>query len=370
MREQGRILVLFVFGTRPEAIKMCPLIKEFKTRAKMDTKVCVTGRQSQMLDRILALFDIVPDYDLDALKQNQMLDELTVETLSGMRQVLEDCKPDIVLVHGGSSTAFPAALASFYKQIPIGHVEAGLRTHDIYSPFPEEYNRQAISLMANYHFAPTQMARYNLRLEGRAPDSVYVTGNTGIDALKTTVRPDYQSAYTDWAKDHRLLVMTAHRRENIGEPMRCMFRAVRRVVDNYEDVKLLYPIHQDPMVRKIAREMLSDHPRIKLIEPMDADEFHNLINASFFILTDSGGIQEEAPSLGKPVLVMRNTSERPEGLDAGTLRLVGTDEQIIYYACKQLLDDPKEYTKMSAARNPYGDGNASARIADIIEKMY
>lgn len=368
MHEQGKITALIVFGTRPEAIKMCPLVKEFRTRSKFNTKVCVTGQHREMLDQVLKLFDVTPDYDLDIMQQEQTLFDITSKTLHGMQRVLMECKPDVVLVHGDTTTAFAASVAALYLQIPVAHVEAGLRTHNIYSPFPEEYNRQAISLVAKYHFAPTQMARYNLRLEGRASENIYVTGNTGIDALKTTVRPSFHSEFLDWAKGSRLLVMTAHRRENIGDPMRSMFRAVRRIVEKYDDVKLIYPIHKNPAVRTIAYEMLKDHPQIKLVEPMEVDAFHNLINAAYFILTDSGGIQEEAPSLGKPVLVMRDTTERPEGLDAGTLRLVGTDEQIIYYACRQLLDDPEEYKKMSTARNPYGDGHASARIADIIEK--
>lgn len=368
MHEQGKITALIVFGTRPEAIKMCPLVKEFRTRSRFITKVCVSGQHREMLDQVLRLFDVTPDYDLDIMQQEQTLFDITAKTLYGIQRVLQDCKPNIVLVHGDTTTAFAASVAAFYLQIPVAHVEAGLRTHNIYSPFPEEYNRQAISLVAKYHFSPTQMARYNLRLEGRASETIFVTGNTGIDALKTTVRPDFHSDIIDWAKGSRLLVMTAHRRENIGDPMRSMFRAVRRIVEKYEDVKLVYPVHKNPVVRAIVFEMLKDSPQIMLIDPMEVDEFHNLINAAYFILTDSGGIQEEAPSLGKPVLVMRDTTERPEGLDAGTLRLVGTDEQIIYYACRQLLDDPEEYKKMSTARNPYGDGTASARIADIIEK--
>ncbi len=369
MHEQGKVTALIVFGTRPEAIKMCPLVKEFRTRSRINTKVCVTGQHREMLDQVLTLFDVVPDYDLNIMQQEQSLFDITSRTLAGMQKVLADCKPDIVLVHGDTTTAFATSVAALYLQIPVGHVEAGLRTHNIYSPFPEEYNRQAISLVAKYHFAPTQMARYNLRLEGRDAETIFVTGNTGIDALKTTVRPEFHTEIIDWAKGSRLLVMTAHRRENIGDPMRAMFRAVRRVVDRYEDVKLVYPVHKNPVVQSVAHEMLADHPRIRLIEPMEVDEFHNLINAAYFILTDSGGIQEEAPSLGKPVLVMRDTTERPEGLDAGTLRLVGTDDQIIFYACRQLLDDPVEYKKMSMARNPYGDGNASVRIADVIENM-
>lgn len=368
MHEQGKITALIVFGTRPEAIKMCPLVKEFRTRSRFITKVCVSGQHREMLDQVLRLFEVTPDYDLDIMQQEQTLFDITAKTLLGMQRVLKDCKPDLVLVHGDTTTAFASSVAAFYLQIPVAHVEAGLRTHNIYSPYPEEYNRQAISLVAKYHFSPTQMSRYNLRLEGRPSETIFVTGNTGIDALKTTVRPDFHSEIIDWAKGSRLLVMTAHRRENLGEPMRSMFRAVRRIVERYDDVKLVYPVHKNPLVRAIAFEMFQDNPKIKLIEPMEVDEFHNLINAAYLILTDSGGIQEEAPSLGKPVLVMRDTTERPEGLDAGTLRLVGTDEQIIYYGCRQLLDDPEEYRKMSTARNPYGDGTASVRIADIIEK--
>jgi UDP-N-acetylglucosamine 2-epimerase (non-hydrolysing) len=301
------------------------------------------------------------------MQREQTLFDITAKTLTGMREVLLQCKPDIVFVHGDTTTAFAASVAAFYLQIPVAHVEAGLRTRNIYSPFPEEYNRQAISLVAKYNFAPTQMSRTNLLSEGRPAETIYVTGNTGIDALKTTVRADFRSEIIDWAKGSRLLVMTAHRRENLGEPMRGMFRAVRRVVEAYPDVKLVYPVHKNPAVQAAAHEVFADNPRIRLIEPMEADAFHNLINAAYFILTDSGGIQEEAPSLGKPVLVMRDTTERPEGLEAGTLRLVGTDEQQIFSGCRLLLDDPAEYQKMSAAQNPYGDGTASVRIADIIE---
>ena len=368
MRESGKITALIVFGTRPEAIKMCPLVKEFRTRSGIRTKVCVSGQHREMLDQVLQLFGVTPDYDLNIMQREQTLFDITAKTLTGMRAVLLDCKPDVVFVHGDTTTAFAASVAAFYLQIPVAHVEAGLRTRNIYSPFPEEYNRQAISLVAKYNFAPTQMSRGNLLAEGRPDDSIYVTGNTGIDALKTTVRADFRSEIIDWAKGSRLLVMTAHRRENLGEPMRAMFRAVRRIVEAYPDVKLVYPVHKNPAVRAAAHDVFADHPRIRLIEPMEADAFHNLINAAYLILTDSGGIQEEAPSLGKPVLVMRDTTERPEGVEAGTLRLVGTDEQRIFAGCRLLLDDPAEYRSMSAAKNPYGDGTASVRIADIIEK--
>jgi len=365
---QGKITALIVFGTRPEAIKMCPVVKEFRRRSRFITKVCVSGQHREMLDQVLRLFRVTPDYDLDIMRQEQTLTDITAKTLCGMQKVLADCKPDIVLVHGDTTTAFAASVAAFYRQIPVAHVEAGLRTHNIYSPYPEEYNRQAISLVAKYNFSPTQTARDNLLSEGRSPESIFVTGNTGIDALKTTVRPDFHSEIIDWAKGSRLLVMTAHRRENLGEPMRGMFRAVRRIVERYEDVKLVYPVHKNPAVRAVADEILQGSPRIRLIEPMEPDAFHNLINAAYLILTDSGGIQEEAPALGKPVLVMRNTTERPEGVEAGTLRLVGTGEQDIFDACAQLLSDSAAYRNMSTARNPYGDGTASIQIADILEK--
>ncbi len=360
--------LLIVFGTRPEAIKMCPVVKEFRSRQKMEVRVCVSGQHREMLSQVLTLFDVVPDYDLNIMQSDQTLFDITARTLCGIREVLMEYNPDLVFVHGDTTTAFATSLACLYSQIPVAHVEAGLRTNNIYSPFPEEYNRQAISLVAKYHFSPTQMARYNLRLEGKPFESIYVTGNTVIDALKTTVSPDYKSEITEWAAGSRLLIMTAHRRENLGEPMERMFRAIRRVADNYKDVKILYPMHPNPAVRKIAYEILSGSERIRLIEPLDAYDFHNLMNHSYFILSDSGGVQEEAPALGKPVLVMRESTERPEGLESGTLQLVGTDEEIIYYACRSLLDNPDKYQKMSQARNPYGDGTASKKIADIIEK--
>ncbi len=362
------VKLLVVFGTRPEAIKMCPLVREFRRRGRMEVRVCVTGQHREMLDQVLALFGVTPDYDLKVMQEDQTLFDITSRVLYGMKGVLEEYGPDLVFVHGDTTTAFAASLACLYEQIPVAHVEAGLRTRDIYTPFPEEYNRQAISLAAKYHFAPTQLARYNLRLEGRDPESIYVTGNTVIDALKTTVREDYKSELTEWAKGSRLIVVTAHRRENLGEPMRRMFRAIRRMADDFPDVKVIYPMHPNPAVRQEAYELLGGNGRIRLIEPLDAFDFHNLMNHAYFILSDSGGVQEEAPAMGKPVLVMRDITERPEGLEAGTLQLVGTDEEIIYRACRRLLEDKDRYERMSRARNPYGSGTASKKIADIIER--
>lgn len=360
--------IMLVFGTRPEAIKMCPLVNELKKRKSVETIVCVTGQHRQMLDQVLKVFQVTPDYDLSIMKQNQTLFDITVNILNSIKVVLEKVRPDIVLVHGDTSTTFGTALACFYKQIPVGHVEAGLRTYNIFSPYPEEFNRQAVSIISKYNFAPTELAKQNLLNEGKKPETIYVTGNTAIDALKTTVRADYTHPELEWAKDSRLILITAHRRENLGEPMKHMFRAIRRVVNEYSDVKAIYPIHMNPIVRQIANEILGGEKRIHIIEPLDVLDFHNFQNRSFLILTDSGGIQEEAPSLGKPVLVMRDTTERPEGIYAGTLKLVGTDEEVIYQNFKRLLDDPKEYAKMSNASNPYGDGMASKRIADVLEK--
>ena len=322
--------IMLVFGTRPEAIKMCPLVNELKTRKNVKTIVCVTGQHRQMLDQVLETFSIVPNYDLSIMKERQTLFDVTTNILEKIREVLEEVKPDIVLVHGDTSTTFVTALACFYLQIPVGHVEAGLRTYDIYSPYPEEFNRQAVGIISKYNFAPTNMAKDNLLREGKNADTIYVTGNTAIDALRTTVREDYSHPELDWAKDSRLIMITAHRRENLGEPMHHMFRAIRRIIDEYPDVKAIYPIHMNPIVRKTAEEELSGCNRIRIIEPLDVLDFHNFLSRSFLILTDSGGIQEEAPSLGKPVLVMRDTTERPEGISAGTLKLVGTDEEVIY----------------------------------------
>ena len=358
--------ILLVFGTRPEAIKMCPLVNELKTREGIKTIVCVSGQHRQMLDQVLEAFHVVPDYDLYIMKDRQTLFDITTNFLDRIKAVLEEVKPDVVLVHGDTSTTFITALACFYMQIPVGHVEAGLRTNDIYSPFPEEFNRQAVSIISRYNFAPTEQARQNLLSEGKRPESIFVTGNTAIDALRTTVREDYSHPELVWASDSRLILITAHRRENLGEPMKNMFRAIRKAMDEHLDVKAIYPIHMNPIVRQTADEFLGGDDRIHIIEPLDVLDFHNFLARCFLVLTDSGGIQEEAPSLGKPVLVMRNTTERPEGIAAGTLKLVGTDEEVIYRSFKQLLEDNEEYARMSNACNPYGDGFACKRIADIL----
>lgn len=359
---------MLVFGTRPEAIKMCPLVNELKTRKTIETVVCVTGQHRQMLDQVLDTFEVVPDYDLSVMRERQTLFDVTTHILENIKSVLEIEMPNVVLVHGDTSTTFVAALACFYLHIPVGHVEAGLRTYNIYSPYPEEFNRQAVSIISAYNFAPTELAKKNLLKEGKSEDSIYVTGNTAIDALKTTVREGYTHPELEWAKDSRLIMITAHRRENLGIPMEHMFRAIRRVMDEHIDVKAIYPIHMNPAVRSIATKVLGNDERIHIIEPLEVVDFHNFLSRSYLILTDSGGIQEEAPSLGKPVLVMRDTTERPEGIAAGTLKLVGTEEEEIYRNFKLLLENRKEYEKMSAASNPYGDGYACKRIADILEQ--
>ena len=360
--------VMLVFGTRPEAIKMCPLVNELKARENIKTVVCVTGQHRQMLDMVLDTFKVVPDYDLSIMKAGQTLFDITTNILNRIGNVLDEVKPDVVLVHGDTSTTFVTALACFYKQIAIGHVEAGLRTYNIYSPYPEEFNRQAVSIISKYNFAPTELSKANLVKEGKDESTIYITGNTAIDALKTTVRDDYTHPELEWAKDSRLIMITAHRRENLGEPMHNMFRAIRRVMDEHPDVKAIYPIHMNPVVRQAADEELGGCDRIHIIEPLEVLDFHNFLARSFMILTDSGGIQEEAPSLGKPVLVMRDTTERPEGIKAGTLKLVGTDEQVIHENFKLLLENQTAYEAMSKASNPYGDGLACKRIADILEK--
>lgn len=346
---------------------MCPLVNELKTRKGIETVVCVTGQHRQMLDQVLEAFLVAPDYDLSIMKDRQTLFDVTTNILNRIKEVLEEVRPDVVLVHGDTSTTFATALACFYLQIPVGHVEAGLRTYNIYSPYPEEFNRQAVSIISSYHFAPTKLSKENLLKEGKNPDTIYVTGNTAIDALKTTVREGYTHPELDWAGDSRLIMITAHRRENLGEPMKNMFRAIRRVCDEHPDIKAIYPIHMNPVVRETANAILGDDERIRIIEPLDVLDFHNFLSRSYLILTDSGGIQEEAPSLGKPVLVMRDTTERPEGIAAGTLKLVGTDERVIYENFKLLLEDEKAYEAMSTASNPYGDGFACRRIADILE---
>lgn len=361
---------LIVFGTRPEAIKMCPLVQEFKNRPNdFNTVVAVTGQHREMLDQVLQTFNVIPDYDLAIMKQGQSLFDITRDILSGIKEIIEKEAPDIVLVHGDTTTSFATALASFYLQIPVGHVEAGLRTYDINSPWPEEFNRQAVDIVAQYYFAPTEKAKENLLSEGKAKEQIIVTGNTGIDALRTTVRDGYYHPELEWARGSRLILITAHRRENLGEPMHRMFRAIRAVMEQHTDTKAIYPIHMNPQVREAAHAELDGFNRLHIIEPLDVVDFHNFMASSYLILTDSGGIQEEAPSLAKPVLVMRDTTERPEGIRAGTLKLVGTDEKKIYQFFNQLLSDEKEYSAMARASNPYGDGRASARIAEALAKF-
>ena len=360
--------VMLVFGTRPEAIKMCPLVNELKCRPQLKTVVCVTGQHREMLNQVLTAFAVEPDYDLSIMQDKQTLFDITISILSKIKEVLECEKPNVVLVHGDTSTTFVTALACYYMQIPVGHVEAGLRTYDIFAPYPEEFNRQAVSIIAKYNFAPTEMAQKHLLQEGKSPESIYVTGNTVIDALKTTIREDYDHPEFKWLGSDRLIMLTAHRRENIGEPMYQMFRAIKKIVDEIDGVKVIYPIHKNPVVRKIAQEVFENDDKFHIIEPLDVVDFHNFMNRSYLILTDSGGIQEEAPSLGKPVLVMRDTTERPEGIEAGTLKLVGTGEARIYEECKKLLTDRAVYDKMAQAVNPYGDGHACEHIADILER--
>ena len=360
--------VMIVFGTRPEAIKMCPLVNELKSRNGFEVIVCVTGQHREMLDQVLEVFDVVPDYDLSIMKEKQTLFDITVDILNSIKEVILKVSPDVVLVHGDTSTTFVTSLACFYLKVPVGHVEAGLRTYNIYSPYPEEFNRQAVGLISQFNFSPTELSKQNLLNEGKAEESIFVTGNTAIDALKTTVKDDYFHEELLWAKDSRLIIITAHRRENLGEPMRQMFRAIKRILDEYDDVKAIYPIHKNPVVRQTAEEIFGDSEKIHIIEPLQVIDFHNFLSRCHLILTDSGGVQEEAPSLGKPVLVMRDTTERPEGIAAGTLKLVGTDEETIYDNFKLLLDNKDEYKKMSLASNPYGDGFACKRIADVLEK--
>lgn len=358
--------IMLVFGTRPEAIKMCPLVNELKNRKTVQTVVCVTGQHRQMLDQVLEAFHVIPDYDLSIMQEKQTLFDITVNILERIKTVLESEKPDVVLVHGDTTTTFVAALACFYLRIPVGHVEAGLRTYNIFSPYPEEFNRQAVGVVSQFNFAPTELSKSNLLKEGKKPETIYVTGNTAVDALKTTVRDDYSHPELEWARGSRLILLTAHRRENLGEPMKNMFRAIRRVMDEHPDIKAIYPIHMNPIVRNTAKAILGDDERIHIIEPLDVLDFHNFMARSYLILTDSGGIQEEAPSLGKPVLVMRDTTERPEGIAAGTLKLVGTEEEAIYQSFTELLDNQEAYYSMAHAANPYGDGHACERIADIL----
>lgn len=360
--------IMVVFGTRPEAIKMCPLVKELRKHDNIRTVVCVTGQHRQMLNQVLDAFKIVPEYDLAIMKDRQTLFDVTTNVLSGMKEILEKEKPDIVLVHGDTTTTFATGLAAFYLEIPVGHVEAGLRTYDLSAPFPEEFNRQGVGIFAKYNFAPTTTARDNLIREGKKPEGIFVTGNTVIDALQTTIVPTYTHPILDWASDSRLVMLTAHRRENLGQPLYHIFEGIKRTLDEVEDVKVIYPIHYNPVVRQTAADVFGNHPRMRIIDPLDVLDFHNFMNRSYMILTDSGGIQEEAPALGKPVLVMRNTTERPEGIAAGTLKLVGTDADVIHQEFLRLLTDPEAYDQMSKASNPYGDGTACRQITEILLK--
>lgn len=365
------IKVMSIFGTRPEAIKMAPLVKELEKRKEIESIVCVTAQHREMLDQVLETFDIKPDYDLNIMKQGQTLSEITSRALLGLEEVIKEVKPDIVLVHGDTTTTFAGALAAFYNQVSIGHVEAGLRTYDKYSPFPEEMNRQMVDSMTDLYFAPTKISKENLLKQNISEDKIYITGNTAIDAMSTTVKENYTHKELEWIKPgERMILLTAHRRENLGDPMRHIFKAIRRIVDEFNDVKVIYPIHLNPIVRSIANEIFNGCDKVKLIEPLEVFDFHNFQNKSYIILTDSGGIQEEAPSLGKPVLVLRDTTERPEGIKAGTLKLVGTNEETIYTETKKILTDKKEYDNMSHASNPYGDGHASERIVNSIISWY
>lgn len=365
-----KVKVLTVFGTRPEAIKMAPLVQELKSRNEIECVVCVTAQHRQMLDQVLNVFHIVPDYDLDIMKQGQSLSDITSKALKGLEKVINKEKPNIVLVHGDTTTTFAGSLAAYYTHTDIGHVEAGLRTWNKYSPYPEEINRQTVGLLADMHFAPTTKSKQSLLNEGKNPNNIFVTGNTAIDALNTTVNKNYKHKLFDWLGDDRLILLTAHRRENLGEPMKHMFKAIKRIVDEFTDVKVIYPVHLNPKVKEVADEILGNDEKVKLINPLEVVDFHNFINKSYIIMTDSGGIQEEAPSLGKPVLVLRDTTERPEGIEAGTLKLAGTDEETIYKLTKELLTNKNIYNKMSKSSNPYGDGKASKRIADLIIKKY
>ena len=365
------IKVMSIFGTRPEAIKMAPLVKELEKRKEIESIICVTAQHRQMLDQVLETFDIKPDYDLNIMKQGQTLTEITSRVLIGLEEVIKESKPDIILVHGDTTTTFAGALAAFYNHIAIGHVEAGLRTNDKYSPFPEEMNRQMVDCMADMFFAPTILSKTNLVAENIDENKIYITGNTAIDAMATTVKENYTHPELDWIKENeRLILVTAHRRENLGEPMRGMFKAIKRITDEFPDVKVVYPVHLNPKVRDVANEIFGDDDKVKLIDPLEVIDFHNFLAKSYLILTDSGGIQEEAPSLVKPVLVLRDTTERPEGIDAGTLKLAGTDEETIYKLTKELLENKEEYDKMAHSANPYGDGKASQRIADAIIEKY
>lgn len=362
----NKVKVMSIFGTRPEAIKMAPLVKELEKREEIKSIVCVTAQHREMLDQVLETFKIKPDYDLNMMKQGQTLMDITIGALSGVDAVIKKAKPDIVIVHGDTSTTFAGGLAAFYNQVAIGHVEAGLRTYNKYSPYPEEMNRQMVDCMTDMYFAPTDLSRDNLIKEHVDPSKIYVTGNTAIDAMDTTVDEGYTHPELEWLGGDKMILLTAHRRENLGEPMKNIFRGIRRVLDELPGYKVIYPIHKNPLVRAAADEIFGDCDRVKLIEPLEVFDFHNFQNRAHIILTDSGGIQEEAPSLGKPVLVLRDTTERPEGIKAGTLKLVGTNSENVYKETMRLLTDHDEYERMSKASNPYGDGHASERIADAI----
>ncbi|WP_250674295.1 UDP-N-acetylglucosamine 2-epimerase (non-hydrolyzing) [Paraclostridium ghonii] len=365
-----KIKVMIVFGTRPEAIKMAPLVKELESRKEIESIVCVTAQHRQMLDQVLDTFNINPDYDLNIMKQGQTLVDITTRALQSLDAVIKKIKPDIVLVHGDTTTTLVGSLAAFYNKVAVGHVEAGLRTYDKYSPYPEEINRQVTGVIADMHFAPTENSKKNLLKESKKEDTIYVTGNTAIDALKTTVKENYTHEVIEKLGNDKMILLTAHRRENLGENMKSMFKAIKRIVDEFEDIQVVYPIHLNPLVRDTANEIFGECEKIHLIEPLEVLDFHNFLNKSYIIMTDSGGIQEEAPSLGKPVLVLRDTTERPEGIDAGPLKLAGVEEETIYNMTKELLTNQSVYDSMSKACNPYGDGNASKYIVDaIIDKF-
>ena len=363
--------VMSIFGTCPEAFKMAPIVLEMaKHRGEIESLVCVTAQHREMLDSVLDTFGITPDYDLNIMKKGQTLDSITGTILDGLNGILEKESPDLVLVHGDTTTTFASALSAFYHRIPVGHVEAGLRTHNLYSPYPEEANRQMVGNLAELHFTPTMQSLKNLLQENKDPEKIFVTGNTAIDALKTTVKKEYDSPVLHWAGDHRIILLTAHRRENWGEPLRRVFTAVNRITEKYPDVRVIYPCHLNPMVRGMADEMFGGNDHVRVIEPLEVTDFHNLIRRSYLVLTDSGGIQEEGPSLGKPVLVVRETTERPEGVEAGTLKLVGTSTENIIRQVSRLLEDEVEYERMSRAENPYGDGHASEKIVRAILRYF
>lgn len=362
--------ILVVFGTRPEAIKMAPLIKELRTKPDFKVIVCVTAQHREMLDQVLDIFNIVPDYDLNIMSSNQSLIKITTLVLAGIDKIIEEEQPNLVIVHGDTTTTLSTSLATFYNKIKLVHIEAGLRTYNKYFPYPEEINRQITSLLSDYHFAPTNLNKTNLIKEGIKKDNIFVTGNTVIDALKITVKDDYEHKILDELTNKRLILVTVHRRENLGKPMADIFKAIKKITEEYEDILVVFPVHLNPKVREIAHEILNNHSRIKLIEPLSVIDFHNFMAKSYLILTDSGGIQEEAPSLKIPVLVLRNETERKEGLKAGTIKLIGTDYNNVYKSIKNILDNKKEYKKMTKAINPYGDGNASKKIVEIIDEIY